>query len=217
MRGAKIVAAALIAVGSVGGVAWAQDEPVPAPETPAADLPKAEELFAKNVEASGGEAAIRATTSRLVLGRLDAPGGRKAKVTIATAAPDKVRVTQMFIPDGDVEQGYNGTTGWRNDFGKVTIVTAPEELNALKESAAFYRDLDYKTFYTEAETVEKLEWEGKSAYKVRYVTATGAKGFQFFDADSGLMYGNVSIKDMPEGSRETTTGPSAMASRRRSG
>ena len=110
----------LACCGLILGACSAYDADPPAPEAPPPppppELTEEQKIFARHVEAIGGEDAIRAHSSMTMKGAFEMPAmGVSADAMIYLAAPDKGLI-HITIPGlGNNVQGFDGEIGWSED------------------------------------------------------------------------------------------------------
>lgn len=175
-------------------------------------LPKAEELFAKYVEALGGEKAVKGVTYRITDGTLerkDAKGNVVflARVTIWQEAPQKMRAVIEQPGVVTLEFGYDGTTAWSIDSRRGARIMEGAEREQAIDSALFLGDADHKARYKSVETVEETTFGGKPAIKVRCTPVYGTEiSYVFFDPQTNLILGTENEpKPGPDGKTEPKT------------
>ena len=165
------------------------------------DLPTAEAVLDKYVEATGGAAAYEKITSQSV----------KATVTIAaqnlsgtadsvSKAPDKVYIKQTFPGIGEFKQGYNGTTGWADDPISGLRTLSGVELNQFKSQAVFNAPLRWREIYSKAEMTGIKDVDGKPAYAVLLTEKLSKKTrTEYYDTKTGLQVKSESVQEGPQG------------------
>jgi hypothetical protein len=170
----------------------------------AAALPSAADLVAKHVKAIGGKDAVMKIKSLSVTGTVDVPAaGASAPIEIVRAQ-NKMR-QKMSIPGlGEVLQGFDGTTGWVINPTQGPSVLSGGALDELKLTADLYAELlADQSKNKSVETVEKTEFQGEPAYRVKVIRANGVEGSEFFSVQSGLKLGS-------RGTMDTQMGPIEM-------
>ena len=167
------------------------------------ELPSADEIIARHIEALGGEAAIRAHASITTQGAFEIPAmGMSAATTIYQIAPDKGIVRISMPGMGETVQAYNGEIGWIEDAMQGNRVLEGAELGAIKRQLGMHSELKYGEHYPERTTAGEAEWNGQAAYQVDLVDADGTESSRYFSIETGLLIGE-------EGSITTDMGPSA--------
>ena len=170
------------------------------------ELPDADEIVARHIEAIGGEDAIRAQTSMTRKGTFGIPAmGMSGEMTTYHLAPDKGFVHVSFAGMGETLQGYNGEIGWVEDPMQGPRLLEGPELNAVKHDLRAHADLEYSERYPERKTVAEGEWSGQPAYQVDLVDADGNESSRYFSVETGLLIGEEASMTTEMGATETTT------------
>jgi hypothetical protein len=203
----------VIAAVAASGPAWAQT--VPAPETnkqPGAEaskqpLPKAEEVFEQYITAIGGREALGKLTNRVLKGTVEVPkSGYQGLLTFEQAPPNKLHVTAEVPGLRTDESGFDGTTGWTRDPDRGGRIVPPgPELETLKDSADFLGEANYKNRYKSVEVVDRMEFEGRPAYKIHATLLDGSERSLFFDTETHLLLGAEMQREGPGGKPYTFT------------
>ena len=192
---------------------WATgQDPVDAPEKPKTEEKKAEELpsgaslFAKHVEAIGGEKAVRAHAHMTMKGTMDMPAaGISAPITAFASAPNKIRVKVTIPGMGETEEGYDGKVAWSMDMARGPALKTGKALEEARVNSDFYSELNYEQRYKVLETVAATEFGGAQVYKVRTVDTTGKEGFELFSKETGLRVAMISETETSMGPIKSTT------------
>ena len=104
---------------------------------------------------------------------------------------------------GEMQTGYDGSTGWI-----VSPITGPMLLQGKQlEQLRFESDFDaalHEEGFQALETVERTDFEGRPAYKVRALRKTGDEDFEFYDVETGFLVGSVVTRESPLGSVKAT-------------
>jgi len=167
--------------------------PVLEPRTPdATTLPTADQIFAKYVQALGGEQAIRRVTRRAITGTQFIPTGPGGTVpTPATVerylkAPN-VNATTYHTAAYTIAQGFDGTTAWAQDQnGRVTDAIRLDQLRAAR-AADVYEPLNLKKAYAQV-TVRGIERvNNHDTYLVVGIPQGDLPERLYFDILSGLL------------------------------
>jgi hypothetical protein len=187
----------------------AQDKPAPA-QTPAAkpktDLPSAEQIVSKYVQAIGGKAAFEKLTSRQETGTFElAAMGVSAPVEISAKAPNKTILTINIEGFGTIQRGYNGTVAWENNPQTGLRELSGGELAQMKIGSDFYRDIKLMQVFPKM-TVKGIEKvNDKDAYVVDATSADGLTETMYFDAQSGLIVRTDVEAESPQGKMKVTS------------
>jgi hypothetical protein len=170
------------------------------------DLPPADALVARHVEAIGGADAYRAVQSVHARGRLEVAAQRiVAAFELFMARPART-LYRVNVPGiGVIENGYDGSVGW-----SVNPVVGPEvmsgrQLTEAAEDAWFDGPLHEPARVREMTTIEATTFDGRPAYKVRVLFRAGHQLFEFFDVESGLLLGSEALRATPQGEVPTVS------------
>lgn len=177
-----------------------------APAT-ATQLPEAREVIDRHIEAIGGRAAIEAHSSSHARGAIEVVGqGLAGTMEIYAAAPDKTVVTVSFPAVGvESRTGYDGAVGWSIDPMTGERLLQGGELQQLVDEADYYSDLHAPEKFTSMETVGQVEFDGRQAYKLELVHASGRHVFEYFEVESGRMIGVEGLQESIMGSMNAVT------------
>jgi hypothetical protein len=160
---------------------------------------------ARYVRAIGGREAVLRHASLRAVGTFSMPAqGIAGTVERFAARPDRFREKVSMSGVGEMQLGFDGSVGWM-----VTPMTGPmvltgKQLEQLRRDAEFDAALHDPAGYTALETVERVEFEGRPAYKVRALRTNGDEDFEFFDADNGLLIGSIVTRESPLGTMKAT-------------
>jgi photosynthetic reaction center cytochrome c subunit len=172
--------------------------------TPKPELPSADQVLAKYVQALGGEQALRKVTARSIAGTQYIPTG-PGGVVPTPAAVERVQkapnlaVTTYRAPTYSIAEGFDGTTAWsQNQAGRVT---EPVKLDVGRAARAadFYEPLNLKQEYPQL-TVRGIEKvNGRDAYLVVGVPAGDKPESLYFDTQTGLLLRKQTVLPTPIG------------------
>lgn len=159
--------------------------------TPAASaLPAAREILDRYVQAIGGRDAIMKRNSVKATGTLEIPAmGLKADVLVLQAKPNRMTTTMTIPGMGEIRQGFDGTVAWAIDPNTGPRLLAGKEESQVRSQANFLSELHESADFSAMETVEKTDFEGRAAYKVRLVRTSGDESHSYFDVENGLLLG----------------------------
>jgi hypothetical protein len=148
----------------------------------------AEELVAKNIEAKGGLANIKAAKSYRMTGKLQ-QGSFIAQVGQESKAPDKVRET-FTLQGMTAIQAYDGSVGWQiSPFQgrKDPELLGEEDMRNMVEDADFYGPLvDYKEKGNTIEYLGHDTVDGDDVYKLKVTLKNGDIVYYYLDPDTYL-------------------------------
>jgi zinc protease len=164
------------------------------------DLPKAETILDKYVEATGGKAAHQKNHSEISKGTLEmAAMGVKGAVTSYRTEGDK-SLTEIDLGSlGKSREGSDGTTFWSlSSMMGPHLKEGPEKAQAML-SAKFNADVNWRDVFKEAKTTGTDTVEGKECYKVQLTPAEGSPITQCYDKQSNLMVKMTMTAQTPMG------------------
>ena len=149
-------------------------------------LPTVDELLAKYVAATGGAAAWKAQTSRIVSGTVDVVGKmRGGKFETHSQAPNKTVTKIDTQPMGISEVGFDGRNGWARTPNGVRTLKGLE-LAALQREAGFYGPLSLKNDYAKITLTGKSKIGYREVFVLDLQPATGAVVRIYFDTQTYL-------------------------------
>lgn len=156
---------------------------MPRPSPP--PRPSAQALIDKYVTAVGGRDAIAKVQARTLKGTRTGAQGRIFPIEVAIKDTDKF-VTVATTPQGMVNQGYNGATGWIVNPQGGGAASA-EDLATLKRTAEIYNLLQI-TAPAPTMRVTRPERVGdRQANVITNAPAPGVTEKFYFDAETGLL------------------------------
>ena len=158
-----------------------------APWLMADDLPKAETILDKYVDATGGKAAYGKLHNEVSTGTMEMGAmGIKGTITVYGAEPAK-SYTEIEIPGvGKIQEGYDGTVAWSLSAIQGAHLKQGGEKAQAVYTAQFHTE-DWKSLYKKMETLGVASIDGKDCYKVLVTPVEGPAMTQYFDKESGLM------------------------------
>lgn len=187
-----LTGALLAAAGLLGPASASAQDSASKPAVDAKDLPKAEAIIDKYIEATGGKSAYEKRESLVITSTIEiAAQGIKGKATAYQTKANKSYTAIEFEGIGKIEEGYDGKTAWETNPMMGPRVKEDDELELAIRSATFNGELQWKKLYKSAETVGMEDVEGKPAYKLKMTPNKGNDEFQFYDKESGLLVKNA--------------------------
>ena len=149
-----------------------------------------DEILARNFEAKGGLAKIRAVQSMRITAKMTIGPGMEAPAVIEQKRGEKVRIDVTFQGMTLTPMVLNGNAGWKLmpiQGNPNPEPLSPEEMKEALEQADMDGPLvDYKIKGHTVEYLGKEKVEGTDAYKVKVTLKTGDVRTIYIDTDSNL-------------------------------
>lgn len=140
------------------------------------NLPEAEAIFDKYVEASGGRTAFDKIYNRVTKGFMEPKGfGQKLSVTIYHAKPDKSYTIVEMGDAGKTEKGTDGKVAWENSITTGPLIHDGRRREDVIREATFDKWANWRIIYEKVECLGTAEVEGKTCYKVAVTPRYGKK------------------------------------------
>jgi hypothetical protein len=161
----------------------------PLPVLAGDDLPKAEEVMAKYIEALGGKEALEKIHNRVTKATVAMPDqGITLEVTTYAAEPNKSYVVLESEMMGRIEQGTDGKVSWSKHpmMGGARILEGAEREQSLQR-AIFHDKLQWRKLYKKVECQGIESVDGKDCYKLLATPETGNPETWYFAKDSRLL------------------------------
>jgi hypothetical protein len=175
--------------------------------TTTASAMTAEELVAKNLEARGGEAKLRAITTMHTLGKVRVGGGLDAKVESWAIAPGAFR-GEFSMQGMTAVQAWDGRQAWSiSPFGgrrEPQKMTADDAKDLIEQSDIAGPLVDYKDKGNTIEYLGTEDIDGTEAHKLRVTLKNGDSQILFIDPDQFLEIRVVNHR-MVRGQEEVST------------
>jgi photosynthetic reaction center cytochrome c subunit len=167
------------------------------------ELPPADQIIDKYLQAVGGAEAVQKITSRVEKGTVNF-GGRQFPVDVLAKAPNK-RISTVHMQNGDNITAYDGQAGWLGNPGpRPPRDMTAQEVDAVSFDATFYLPVEIKTMFTQffvRPTTDKVG--GHEVYLV-IGNKPGKPPLRFFfDKESGLLLRTVRYAETPLGRNPT--------------
>lgn len=171
-----------------------------APRQASADLPKAETILDKFIEATGGKAAYEKIHSQMESGTFELPAaGFKGTVTVYRAEPD-LSYTEIILEGiGKIQDGSDGKVTWSTNPMQGPHIKEGAERAQAKLTERFNGELHWRELYKTTETTGVEAVDGKDCYKVVLTPAEGSPVTHFYDKESGLLAKVSIISQTPMG------------------
>jgi hypothetical protein len=197
MRRFPLVARAVLALASATLPVRAQ---VPA----TAELPGAQALVARYIEAIGGRAAVEGLPARWERGRIEMPA-QGLVISYELWAARGRQVTRSELQGfGTLWSGVDGEVGWI-----VNPATGPQLLDGTalqqaRQGADPLAALHPERYVAALQTVEETDFGGARCYRVRVTAQWGESYDEFFDKSTGLLAGGIRQQASAQGNVEVT-------------
>ena len=163
-------------------------------------LPSATEVLQRNVEARGGEAAIRRHRHLTWKGTFAMPGmGIQGNMLLHASAPNLLHIAIEAPGLGTIAQGFDGTVGWADNPMTGPSVNTGKELEMTQIQSDFYSDLNTAEHFSKIEVVGRETYAGEPCYKVALTTKGGIEMFNYFSVATGLLMGTSGNLPTPMG------------------
>ena len=189
----------------------ADDRPTPSPSSTMVqeeqkDLPSADELIARHIEAVGGEEKLREIKHLTMKGRMEFVGmGISGPVRTYASAPHYSYTEMEFQGVGSILQGFDGTHAWLIEPMSGPMLLDGATLAQTRRDSDFYKQLEMERWYPERRTVEKTTFEDQPVYEVEMTTESGEVFTFYYHRETGLQIGMSGSMHSPMGEAKTTT------------
>jgi hypothetical protein len=163
------------------------------------DLPKADTLLDKYIEATGGKAAYQKHHSEVIKGTMEfAAMGLKGGMTTYLAEPDKSYTEMELAGLGKTREGSDGKVFWSlSAMMGPHVKEGAEKVQAMMEGMNF--ELNWRDIFKEVRTTGVDTVDGKECYKVELTPAEGSPVMQCYDKQSNLMVKMTMTAQTPMG------------------
>jgi hypothetical protein len=155
----------------------------------AADLPTAEAVFNKYVDATGGVASFEKINSMSLQGTIEISGqGLNGPITIVNARPDKMATTLDLSGIGKFQSGANEGVAWDYNPMQGPRVLQGEERDQMLRQARMDKFVNWKATYSDAKVDGDETVDGKACWRLLATPAKSTKVEKlWFDKDSGFL------------------------------
>lgn len=208
------LAAALLAGGLIAPAAGMQPQARPAGQVGTeakADLPAAETLLEKSIEALGGREAIAALPGRVTKGKAPIGPGMMGELTLVQIPGRGAKMTMVLGGEGErveMQAGSLDGVAWAidpmNPQTPAAILQGEAEA-AILQYADILAEIDVKDEIESAQTVALEETDSGPSYKVDLVYKDGFEESRWFNAESGLLVQTSESYETPMGNFNVTT------------
>ena len=164
------------------------------------ELPKAETILDKYVEATGGKAAYSKLHSQVVNGTTEFKTmGMKGKMAVYTAEPDKHYTEIELAGIGKIQEGSNGDVVWSFSAMQGPRIKEGDEKAESLLQGKFNSELNWRDLFKTVETTGVDTVDGKECYKVLLTPKTGPPMTKWFAKDTGLLMKMAMTSKTPMG------------------
>ena len=176
-----------------------------AAKTPA-KLPAARSILDRHLAAIGGRDAVLGHSSTHATGTLSMPSaGLTGSLEIYGAKPNKTLLKISLGGVGEVVEGFDGKYGWSISPMTGPMILEGKQLAEKQFDSEFHSELRSDSRYASLTTLEQVDFEGRSCYKVRLVKKTGGEDLEFYDVQTGLRAGTMTTRETQMGTVSGTT------------
>ncbi len=161
------------------------------------DLPTADQIISKFIQAMGGEGALSKIDTRVETGSEDVEG-KSVRVQIVNKGPDKQLIIR-HAPNGDTVTILNGDNGWSSAPGHPVRDLDAAEVDATRVDADLQFALHVSQIFPELRVGYTEKVDGKDAYVVFGIRKGLPRWEFYFDTQSGLLVRVVRYYDSPLG------------------
>lgn len=148
-----------------------------------------DDILAKNAEAKGGLAKIKAVNTMRATGKVTIGPGMEAPIILEQKRPRSLRI-EVTVQGLTIVQAYDGTVGWMLNpmSGRKDPEPMPSEMmKDIAEQADVDGPLiDYKEKGSKAELLGKEKAEGADCYKIKLTLKSGDTRTFYIDAENYL-------------------------------
>jgi hypothetical protein len=165
------------------------------------NLPTADQIVGKYLQAIGGAEAAGRVSTRIQSGTLTV-GSEHFPVKVLAKAPDK-RVTIVHFDGGDSVTGINGEEGWLSAPGGALKDMTPSEADAARLDAELFFPASLKPMFKELHVEHKVQIDGREAYVLTATREPLPPVQLFFDQQSGFLVRVLRFVETPLGRNPT--------------
>jgi hypothetical protein len=163
----------------------------------AVKLPSVDDILKRNVEALGGEKAMRKLKNREARGKIElAAFGAEFSVIMRQAAPNKEMMELTIEGLGTIRDVFTGRKGWTETPDGTVTEKKERELANKKIDADFHAYLNFKKNYATIKLQGVEQLAGKKVYAIKMTPKKGDADTFYFDAATGLVAGVSSTAEM---------------------
>jgi len=166
----------------------AADPPPATKLPPAVELPPAEQIIEQAIAACGGRDALEKIHSRVTNGVFEIPSvGIKAAISVYSAEPNKLYSITESDALGRIASGTDGEVYWESSAMTGPRVKEGEEKASAARESTFHNDLEWRSLYKQAETVELVTTGDRECYKVAMTPIEGKVEYFYYDVQDHFL------------------------------
>jgi photosynthetic reaction center cytochrome c subunit len=166
-----------------------------------ANLPSADQILGKYLQAVGGVEAAARIQTRIQKGTLTV-GSKQFPLEILAKGPAK-RVTTVHLPGGDSVAGTNGEEGWLNIPGRPVHAMTPPEVAAARMEAELFFPASLRQIFKELRVEQQGQIDGLPVNVLTGISENLPPGELFFSEQSGLLVRVLRYTETPLGLNPT--------------
>ena len=160
----------------------------------ATTLPAASALMTKYAAAVGGPAYLEAK-SITTKGTMSMPAaGLNAQFQMTQLAPNQMQMVTTIPGMGEVQVGFDGTTGWAMDPMQGPRVLAGAELDQIRDESDRRATLRDASLFSAATTVADTTMNSERCYLVKLTWKSGRESYDCYSAATGLLIASRSTQ-----------------------
>jgi photosynthetic reaction center cytochrome c subunit len=165
------------------------------------NLPTADQILGKYLQAAGGAADAARISTRIQKGTLTVDS-KQFPVEVLAKEPAK-RVTTVHFPGGDSVTGTNGKEGWLNTPGRPVHAMTPPEVTAARVDAELFFPASLRQIFKELKAEQQGQIDGRPVYVLTGIPENLPPAQLYFDEQSGLLVRVLRYTETPLGLNPT--------------
>lgn len=159
-----------------------------------ATLPAAAGLLSKYATAVGGPAYLNAKAI-VSKGGLSMPAaGLNATFQMTQLAPNQMQMVTTIPGMGEVQVGFDGTTGWAMDPMQGPRVLSGQELDQIRDESDRRANVRAAELFSAMETVADTTMNNEACYLVKLTWKSGRESYDCYSKASGLLIASKTVQ-----------------------
>jgi len=172
----------------------------------AQDLPPAQEIIDRYVDAIGGRDAALAQVATRTTGTFSMPAMGVTGDLEVVSGENEEMVTRVTIPGmGEMLSGYTGEVAWSVDPMMGPRLLEGAEAAAMADQTNRLYAVRDASIFTSFETTGEAEYDGEACWTIAFVYESGRETTECFSKESGLLIASTMSQESPMGSAEVVT------------